>query len=78
MYTLWAALAALPFGWGVGLLVACLLMPGDVGQMPAVTIPIAIAGGLIFALLPLVNARTRLRVLLIGAALSFAIAPVMM
>ena len=71
---MWAALAALPFGWGVGLIVAHLIMPGDIGQLPAVTIPIAIAGGLIFALLPLVNARTRLKVLLIGAALGFALA----
>ena len=46
---------------------------GDVGQMPALTIPIAMVGGIIFALLPLAPARTRLNVLLAGAALGFVL-----
>jgi uncharacterized membrane protein len=70
---LWAALAALPFGWGIGLLAARILMGGDVGQMPALTIPIAMVGGVIFAVLPLAPARTRLNVLLVGAAFGFVL-----
>ena len=73
MITFYAALAALPFGWGVGLLVARVLMRGDIGQMPALTIPITIVAGLIFALVPLVSARTRLNTLLVGAVLGFVL-----
>lgn len=73
MMTLYAAFAALPFGWAAGLLAARVLMPGDVGQMPALTIPIMIVAGFIFSLVPLVSARTRLNTLLIGAALGFVL-----
>lgn len=73
MNTFWAILAALPFGWGIGLVAARMLVPGDVGQLPAVTIPVAIVSGLIFAILPLISARTRLNVLLIGAVLGFTV-----
>jgi hypothetical protein len=73
MTVLWAVLAALPFGWGTGLLAARIVMRGDPAQLPAVTIPIAIFAGIVFALAPFVSARTRLVVLLGGAALSFAL-----
>ena len=77
MTALWAVLAALPFGWGFGLFAARIIMPGDIGQLPALTIPICIVSGLIFAILPIVNARIRLNILLIGAALGFALDPLL-
>jgi hypothetical protein len=73
MTVLWAVLAALPFGWGTGLLAARIVMRGDPAQLPAVTIPIAIFAGIVFALVPLGSARTRLGVLLGGAALGFVL-----
>jgi hypothetical protein len=71
--TLFALLAALPFGWGLGLVVARILMPADIGQMPALTIPVGIVIGLVFALIPFIDGRTRLVALLVGTVVTFAI-----
>lgn len=73
MTTLWAVLAALPFGWAIGLVGARIVMQGDPQQLPAVTIPVAILAGIVLALVPLVSARARLVILLSGAALGFVV-----
>lgn len=62
-----AALAAIPFGYALGVIVASLLAGPDIGQMPAMSVPIAIAGSIAFALLPVLTPRTRLTILTVGA-----------
>lgn len=64
-----AVLAAIPFGYALGVIVASLLAGPDIGQMPVVAVPVAIAGSIIFAFLPVPAPRTRLTILAAGAVL---------
>ena len=59
-------LLVLPFGWMVGLVAAVILTGGAIGQLPMLTIPIAILGALIFAVVPFIRVRTRLAVMGFG------------
>ena len=61
-----SVVAALPFGWGVGVLVAYLLTTGRIGQLPALTVPLAIIGSIGFAVSPWLTPGMRLTVLLVG------------
>ena len=61
-----SVVAALPFGWGVGVLVAYVLTAGRIGQLPALTVPLAIIGSIAFALSPWLTPGMRLTVLLVG------------
>lgn len=63
-----AVIAALPFGWGLGVVAATLAMGPDFGQLPALTVPVAIVGSIAFALSGFFTVRTRLAVLAGGAA----------
>jgi hypothetical protein len=45
-----AVIAALPFGWGLAVLAAYLLTAGRIGQLPALTVPLAIIGSIAFTL----------------------------
>ena len=62
-----AVVAALPFGWGLGLVAAYMIAGKDFGQLPALTVPIGLLAALVFALWPSVKPRTRLTVLFVGA-----------
>jgi len=64
-----AVIAAFPFGWGLGVFVAYLMAGSDFGQLPALTVPVCILASIIFALLPVLPAVTRLIILAIGAGL---------
>jgi hypothetical protein len=55
-----AVIAALPFGWGLGVLVAHLLLGREIGVFPALTISIAIVGSIVFALSRAFSPATRL------------------
>jgi hypothetical protein len=62
-----AVLAAFPFGWGLGLVLAYVIAGKDFGQLPALTVPVGLIAALVFALWPSVPPRTRLTVLVAGA-----------
>jgi hypothetical protein len=64
-----ALVAALPCGWGLGVIAAQLISGPDIGVLPAATIPFGILAAMWFALLPKPGAWTRLAVLVIGTGL---------
>jgi hypothetical protein len=64
-----ALMAALPFGWGLGVFVAFLIAGPDFGQLPALTVPVCILASIVFAILPVLPAATRLIILAIGTGL---------
>ena len=59
---------ALPFGWGLGVVAAYLIAGPNFGQLPAGTVPVGIAGSVVFALLPSVSAQTRFVTMAVGVA----------
>jgi hypothetical protein len=61
-----AVLVAFPFGWGLGVVVAYMVAGKNFGQLPALTVPIAIVGSLIFAFSPAFTPGMRLAIMLIG------------
>jgi hypothetical protein len=63
-----AVIAALPFAWGLGVLAAHLMLGPDVGVMPALTIPIALAGLIAVALSRALSPGTRFAIMAGGAA----------
>ncbi|MGH7532384.1 MAG: hypothetical protein ACREL4_03735 [Gemmatimonadales bacterium] len=69
-----AVVMALPFGWGLGLMLALLIAGRDFGQLPAATVPIALIASIGFALWPRVRPRTRLKVLTAGTVLCLLLA----
>lgn len=66
-----AVVAAFPFAWGVGVLIARLLVGPDMGALPALTILIALVGAITYALLPISPPVTRRNVMAGGAVASF-------
>jgi hypothetical protein len=64
-----AVLAAFPFGWGLGVTAAYLLAGPDFGQLPALTVPVGIIAAIVLALLPLLSARKRLLIMVVGTGL---------
>jgi hypothetical protein len=64
-----AVLAALPFGWGLGVMAAYLLAGPDFGQLPALTVPLAIIAAIVFALSPVLSAPKRLLIMVAGTGL---------
>lgn len=62
-----AVVMALPFGWGLGVLVAYLIAGSDFGQLPAATVPLGIVAALVFALCPSIKASTRLATMVAGS-----------
>ncbi len=67
-----AALAAFPFAWFAGVIVARIIAGPDFGVLPAMTIPIVLVAALAFSLLPLARAKTRRDFMVGGAMASFA------
>jgi hypothetical protein len=67
-FTVGAVLAAFPFGYMAGLLAAFLLAGGhNIGQAPLLTVPLGLLAATVFAAVPLLAARTRFAILLVGA-----------
>ena len=64
-----AVVAAFPFGWGLGVVAAYLLVGSDFGQLPALTVALGIIAAIVFALLPLLSARKRLLIMVAGTGL---------
>ncbi len=67
-FTLAAVLAALPCGYGFGIVAAFLLTGGyGHGQAWLVTVPLSLVAAIAVALIPLLTAETRFMVVGIGA-----------
>jgi hypothetical protein len=64
-----AVVAALPFGWALGVFAAYAIAGPNFGQFPAVTVPICLVIAVAFALAPIMSAGTRLGIMLGGTAL---------
>ena len=64
-----AVVAALPFGWGLGVFVAYLIAGPDFGQLPAGTVPVCIIASIAFAFAPWLKPVARLAILLAGTGL---------
>src|SRR5262249_43942397 len=62
-----AVVLALPFGWGLGLLVAYVVAGKDFGQLPA-AVRLGLLAALAFALWPSFSPSTRLKVVFLGSA----------
>jgi hypothetical protein len=63
-----AVVLALPFGWGLGLLVAYVVAGKNFGQLPAATVPLGLLAAVAFALWPSFRPSTRLTVTFLGSA----------
>jgi hypothetical protein len=63
-----AVVMALPFGWGLGVALAALALGREFGQLPALTVPVAIVASIVFALMPSVSPLTRLAIMAAGTA----------
>jgi hypothetical protein len=61
--------AALPFGWGLGVVATHLMAGHDFGQLLALTVPLCIVAAVAFALSPLLTPGKRLAILSIGTGL---------
>jgi hypothetical protein len=59
---------ALPFGWGLGVIVAYLIAGKNFGQLPVATVPLGLIAAVAFALSPRLKVTTRFPVTLVGAA----------
>ena len=57
-----AVVAALPFGWGLGVLAAYVLLGREIGVFPVLTIPVATIAALVFAFSSRFSPATRLAV----------------
>jgi hypothetical protein len=64
-----ALLAALPFGWCLGVLAAYVVSGSDFGQLPALTVPLGIVAAVIFARASVLTAPARLAIMVAGTAL---------
>ena len=56
--------AAVPFGWALGVVGALVVMGRNIGQLPVMTVPGGIVVGFIFAVWPRPKASTRFAILL--------------
>ena len=63
-----AVILALPFGWGLGVVLAYAIAGPQFGVLPALTIPIATAGAIAFVLASSMTAQTRLAIMAGGSA----------
>jgi hypothetical protein len=64
-----AVVMALPFGWGLGVMAAYLVAGKDFGQLPIMTVPLGLIAAIAFAVLPIVEATTRLKIMVAGTLL---------
>jgi hypothetical protein len=71
-----AAVLAFPFGWGLGVIAAYAIAGEEFGQLPVGTVPVSIAGSLVFALMPSIAPPIRLAVMAAGTLLFVALAKI--
>ncbi|HET7851085.1 MAG TPA: hypothetical protein VFL51_18710 [Pseudolabrys sp.] len=64
-----ALLAALPFGWALGVFAAYLIAGPDFGQLPAITVIFGIIAAVVFALSPILTPAIRLAIMVAGTGL---------
>lgn len=57
----------IPFGWGIGVVISDVFTRGDIGQSPALTVPLGILAAIIFAVWPSVTLLTKTKVLFFGS-----------
>ena len=57
---------ALPFGWGLGVVIAYVIAGKNFGQLPVGTVPLCLIASVAFALWSKVKVTTRLTVMLSG------------
>lgn len=72
-----ATVFAIPFGWGLGVVAALAIAGRNVGQLPAMTVPIGIVAALVFALWPSIRPATRFKVTFIGTVAFVVLARVL-
>src|SRR5260370_29133913 len=65
--TLLLIVAAIAFGSTLGLVIALVLAGSDFGQLPVITVPIAIVASIAFAISPFRTAGTRFVIMFMGA-----------
>jgi len=63
-----AVLLALPFGWGLGVVLAYAIAGSDFGQLPVGTVPLSIVASIAFALSPQPSPKSRFAIMAIGTA----------
>ena len=61
-----AIVFAVPFGWGLGAVLAYLVAGKSMGQLPLATVPLGVIAAIVFAALPSIKPSTRLRVTFFG------------
>jgi hypothetical protein len=64
-----ALVAAVPFGWLLGVFGAELMLGPDIGVFPVVTIPVGLAAGIALALAPVARPAIRLAIIAAGTVL---------
>lgn len=69
-----AVIMALPFGWGLGVVLPELAIGRDVGVLPALTIPFGVIGSVVFALSSIATPLMRLSILATGTVLFLILA----
>ncbi|HZR62870.1 MAG TPA: hypothetical protein VFA80_18145 [Xanthobacteraceae bacterium] len=68
LFVIAAVTLALPFGWGLGVVLAYAIAGSDFGQLPAGTVPLAIMASIAFALWPQPSPQTRCAIMAVGTA----------
>jgi hypothetical protein len=63
-----ALILALPFGWGLGVVIAYLIAGPNFGQLPVGTVPLSIVVSIVFALWPSLSPIIRFTTMAVGAA----------
>jgi len=64
-----AVIVAIPFGWTLGVVIARFLAGPNFGQLPLMTVPIALVASIAFAVSRFRTAWTRLAIMLMGTVL---------
>ena len=64
-----AILVAIPFGWMLGALLAYLIAGPNFGQLPILTVPVGLAAGIAFALVPTLTTGKRIAIMIAATAL---------
>jgi hypothetical protein len=63
-----AVVAAIPFGWMLGVLAAEAIVGREMGVFPVLTIPFGLIAAIVFAVSPIANPAVRLLLMIVGTA----------
>ncbi len=64
-----AVLVGIAFGWMFGVFLAFLIAGPNFGQLPILTVPIGLAAGITFALVPVLTTGKRIGIMVAATAL---------